>query len=305
MFKSVFLTSVLLGLSYGSPETLMKIKQHLNSWNWDVACWGESNVVKHREMETETVEKCMSEPVNPLMKGHSQAVTPKMLALMSSPTMQYAHHIPSNFQQMPASTYSLGYPYPNLVSPFKAHYGKRSAGDMTSFMENAADFKDGVESKMSNLSCVLQSMGAIDADFKINREIFTTDIWKMQDLYATDNLADPVWRAKMTTMFTDCIDLAESIPQAFLDNNPLTRMMGPLARFMKFNMCKKMCTKHLCGAAQAARLVEKFHGAEMNFDASEFGVQDKYEKAMMVAMVMTESESPEKEFINTVFHGEM
>merc|ERR1711892_214786 len=160
------------------------------------------------------------------MKGHSQAVTPKMLALMSSPTMQYAHHIPSNFQQMPASTYSLGYPYPNLVSPFKAHYGKRSAGDMSVFMENAADFKDGVESKMS-------------------------------------------------TMFTDCIDLAESIPQTFLDNNPLTRMMGPLARFMKFNMCKKMCTKHLCGAAQAARLVEKFHGAEMNFDASEFGVQDK------------------------------
>merc|ERR1712106_47903 len=51
MFKSVFLTSVLLGLSYGSPETLMKIKQHLNGWNWDVACWGESNVVKHREME--------------------------------------------------------------------------------------------------------------------------------------------------------------------------------------------------------------------------------------------------------------
>merc|ERR1712106_975466 len=78
-------------------------------------------------------------------------------------------------------------------------------------MENAADFKVGVESKMSNLSCVLQSMGAIDADFKINREILTTDIWKMQDLYATDNLADPVWRAKMTTMFTDCIDLAESI----------------------------------------------------------------------------------------------
>merc|ERR1711892_1226150 len=280
MFKSVFLTSVLLGLSYGSPETLMKIKQHLNSWNWDVACWGESNVVKHREMETEMVEKCMSEPISPLMKGQSQAVTPKMLALMSSPTMQYAHHIPSNFQQMPASTYSLGYPYPNLVSPFKAHYGKRSAGDMTSFMENAADFK-------------------------INREMFTTDIWKMQDLYATDNLADPVWRAKMTTMFTDCIDLAESIPQAFLDNNPLTRMMGPLARFMKFNMCKKMCTKHLCGAAQAARLVEKFHGAEMNFDSSEFGVKDKYEKAMMVAMVMTESESPEKDFINSVFHGEM
>ena len=66
-----------------------------------------------------------------------------------------------------------------------------------------------------------------------------------------------------------------------------------------------MCTKHLCGAAQAARMVEKFHGAEMNFDALEFGVQDKYEKALMVAMVMTESKTPEMEFINQVFHGEM
>ena len=66
-----------------------------------------------------------------------------------------------------------------------------------------------------------------------------------------------------------------------------------------------MCTKHLCGAAQAARMVEKFHGAEMNFDASEFGVQDKYEKALMVAMVMTESKTQEMEFINQVFHGEI
>ena len=66
-----------------------------------------------------------------------------------------------------------------------------------------------------------------------------------------------------------------------------------------------MCTKHLCGAAQAARMIEKFHGAEMNFDASEFGVQDKYEKALMVAMVMTESKTQEMEFINQVFHGEM
>ena len=63
-----------------------------------------------------------------------------------------------------------------------------------------------------------------------------------------------------------------------------------------------MCTKHLCGAAQAARMVAKFHGDEMNFDASDFGVRDKYEKAMMVAMVMTESMDPVKDFINQVFH---
>ena len=66
-----------------------------------------------------------------------------------------------------------------------------------------------------------------------------------------------------------------------------------------------MCTKHMCGAAQASRMMQKFHGSEMNFDASEFGVQDKYEKAMLVAIVMTESKSPEMECINHVFHEGM
>merc|ERR1712117_458954 len=239
MMRSVFLLTVVLGLTYGSPDTMKKIEDHLKTWNCDVACWGERNVVKHKQMETEMMEKCMLQPVNPLMVGQSQAV-PKTLPLMAaSGAMKQFHAIPLNY--LPASTYSLGY------APFHSHLGKRDAGDLEEFMGNAAMFKDGVESKMSNLSCVLQSFGAIDAD-------------------------------------------------------PLTRMMGPLARFMKFNMCKKMCTKHLCGAAQAARMVAKFHGDEMNFDASEFGVRDKYEKAMMVAMVMTESMDPVKDFINQVFH---
>jgi len=300
VIKSIFIASVALGFSYGSPDTMKKIEDHLKSWNCDVACWGEVNVVKHKQMETDLMEKCMLEPVSPLMKGQSQAITPKKLPLMAaSGGLKQFHSIPLNY--LPASTYSLG--YNNLgYAPFNSHLGKRDVGDLEEFMGNAAMFKGSVESKMSNLSCVLQSFGAIDEDFKINRKMFTTHIWTMQDLSETDNLADPVWRAKMTTMFNDCIDMAESIPQALLDNNPLTRMMGPLARFMKFNMCKKMCTKHLCGAAQAARMVEKFHGDEMNFDASQFGVRDKYEKAMMVAMVMTESMDPVKDFINQVFH---
>merc|ERR1712154_637495 len=38
-------------------------------------------------METEAMEKCMAEPIHPLIKGKSQAVaTPKLLSLMN-PTM--------------------------------------------------------------------------------------------------------------------------------------------------------------------------------------------------------------------------
>merc|ERR1712228_908081 len=246
-----------------------------------------SNVIRHKEMETEAMKKCMAEPIHPLIKGKSQAVaTPKLMSLMK-PTMQYHHHVPTNFQKLyvPAA-----YPY-NVIH--STHFGKRSVHDASEFLENAVEFKESVLSKMSNLSCVLQTMGAIDADFNINRDMFNKDIWSMQDLTATDNLADPVWRSKMTTMFNDCIDAAESLPESIFENNPMLIMMG-----------KKMCTKHLCGAAQAARMVEKFHGDEMNFDASAFGAKDKYEKALMVAMVMTESKSPLESFMEQVFHGE-
>lgn len=298
MFKPLLSIALLVGISYGGPETLKKIENYLDCWNWDVQCWGESNVIRHKEMETEAMEKCMAEPIHPLIKGKSQAVaTPKLLGLMK-PTMQYHHHVPANFQKLYVPSV---YPY-NVVH--SSHFGKRSVEDASEFLENAVEFKESVVSKMSNLSCVLQTMGAIDADFKINRDMFNKDIWSMQDLTATDNLADPVWRTKMTTMFNDCIDMAESLPESIFENNPMLRMMGPLGRFMKFMMCKKMCTKHLCGAAQAARMVEKFHGSEMNFDASAFGAKDKYEKAMMVAMVMTESKSPLESFMEQVFHGE-
>ena len=84
MIKSIFIATVALGSSYCSPDTMKKIEDHLKTWNWDVACWGEANVVKHKQMETDLMEKCMLEPVSPLMKGQSQAITPKKLPLMAA-----------------------------------------------------------------------------------------------------------------------------------------------------------------------------------------------------------------------------
>ena len=241
MFKAALLASVFLGLSNGKPETLKKIKNHINKWNWDVQCWGENNVVKHRMMLKNVCEQCMQMPTNEMPKS---APLKKMLHA----TPMQAAHIPSNFLNVPASTYSLGYPYANayhLNSPYIAHHGKRSAGmsnNLEEFLENAEVFKEGCESKISNLTCILKTMGAIDSDFKINRAMFETEIWKMKDLSATDNVADPVWRQKMSGMWTDCIDAAESLPQSLLDNNPISRMMGPLARFNCFMKCKKVCS---------------------------------------------------------------
>ena len=61
----------------------------------------------------------------------------------------------------------------------------------------------------------------------------------------------------------------------------------------------------MCTAALADKLIKKLHhGSDLDFDAFGFGLQDKYEKAMVVAMVMMESKTSGMEFIDDVLHGE-
>eukprot|EP00090_Calanus_glacialis_P013944 TRINITY_DN22580_c0_g1_i1.p1 TRINITY_DN22580_c0_g1~~TRINITY_DN22580_c0_g1_i1.p1 ORF type:complete len:164 (-),score=46.92 TRINITY_DN22580_c0_g1_i1:101-538(-) len=145
-------------------------------------------------------------------------------------------------------------------------------------------------------------MGAINSNNKINREMFATGIWKDKDNYATENIADPVWRQKMSKMWTDCVDMAESIPQAVIENNYLLRMMEPLARFMKFAKCKKNAEKQMCAAAQAEKLIRKFNGSHI--DHSQFGVKDKYEQAILMAIKKMKSRTSEEQFIDEVFNVE-
>ena len=74
----------------------------------------------------------------------------------------------------------------------------------------------------------------------MNLEFIQENFWAMKDLSATDNLADPVWREKASGLWTDCCHAAEALPQETLDNCPVTRMFGPLGRFIKFLQCKKV-----------------------------------------------------------------
>jgi len=190
----------------------------------------------------------------------------------------------------------------NMHNPYAAYRGKREV-DAEEFKQQAAQFKEDWECKISNLTCVLKTMGVIDDEYKMNLEFIQENFWAMKDLSATDNLADPVWREKASGLWTDCCHAAEALPQETLDNCPMTRMFGPLGRFIKFLQCKKEATKMLCATAQASRLVSKFH-PNPGFDASEYGVRDKYEKAMMVSMVMMENKSPDEEFMEHIFHGD-
>ena len=57
----------------------------------------------------------------------------------------------------------------------------------------------------------------------------------------------------------------------------------------------------MCAAAQAEKLSRKFNG--LNFDYSQFGVKDKYEKAMMMAIIKMQSRTSGMKFIDDVFNG--
>merc|ERR1712013_745675 len=79
-------------------------------------------------METEMIEKCMLQPVNPLMVGQSQAIPKKLPLMAASGALKQYHSIPLNY--LPASTYSLGY------APFQHNLGKRDAGDLQEFFNH-------------------------------------------------------------------------------------------------------------------------------------------------------------------------
>ena len=87
--------------------------------------------------------------------------------------------------------------------------------------------------------------------------LLRTKVWEMKDLTAAEHLADPVWRTKMSQFWVDCADTAEAIPAPVLDHCPLARMFGPLARTMRFMMCKKEVTQKMCAMAQAEKLQRK------------------------------------------------
>ena len=83
-------------------------------------------------------------------------------------------------------------------------------------------------------------MGYINEDYTLNRPAFEIEFFTKIDISATDNLADPIWRQNTTGMFRDCIDTSNSVPQSQIDNNPVSRRYGPLARCMIFVKCAKV-----------------------------------------------------------------
>merc|ERR1711879_24651 len=159
------------------------------------------------------------------------------------------------------------------------------------------------------LARLTQPMGVIDEDYKIKKDFLRNEVGQMKDTTAAPHLGDPVFRNKMSQYWVDCADTAEAIPEAALDNCPISRMFGPMARCMKFMMCKKEVTQKMCGMAMASKLQEKYHPNCLGGEGvSVLGVRDKYEEALACSMTLMHAKMTADmtgQFVKKAIRGEL
>merc|ERR1712038_1979326 len=107
--------------------------------------------------------------------------------------------------------------------------------DFIEFLEDFADYKGNMATKIGNLTCVMTEMNLLTPELKVNIEEYTKDMAEVEefDLTETEIVADPEWRARLSRGYQDCYDISESIPSQALMGNPLKRMLGRQMMFFK------------------------------------------------------------------------
>merc|ERR1711872_840646 len=132
--------------------------------------------------------------------------------------------------------------------------------DFMEFLDDVDDFKEGMATKLGNLTCVMTEMKMLTPELKVNIEEYTKDMEEEEeiDLNETPIIADPELRKRLTTGYQDCYDIAESIPSQALSKSPLSRVFG---RQMIFFKCAKKNEKLNCAMGQMKRLVEEWYGS--------------------------------------------
>merc|ERR1711997_1162375 len=171
--------------------------------------------------------------------------------------------------------------------------------DFQEFLGNLEDFKEGMQSKISNLTCVLTQMKILDANMQPNMYQYLTGVWQELDM-SEPNIAiqEPEWVQKMKNSYTDCHDLAKAWPQRSLDRNELTKKYG---REMVFFKCVDKMQVQNCAKFCIKQALELWYGKD-DSDWTQYGLpRDKYDASLVSMMVLDEAASPEEEFVSDFF----
>ena len=249
---------LLAGSSLAMDDMFKKIMKETAFHTFNAACFGENNKNLYDLAVGAAMEKCM------------QLAPAIDLINLLSPRNQFNSLFPSVNRKNPFEQFQVNrqwqlikmkngliflllQAYKDIDQLTSLWRNKRSADassgliqidedDFIEFLEDFADYKGNMATKIGNLTCVMTEMNLLTPELKVNIEEYTKDMAEVEefDLTETEIVADPEWRARLSRGYQDCYDISESIPSQALTGNPLKRMFG---RQMMFFKCAKVNNK--------------------------------------------------------------
>jgi len=287
------LLSLACAATVSSSDTAMRIKQSIDVYNADVACWGHENAIKFHAGLAQAVEQCASygkpaistKPANPWQSVGSFNTLPAAINRGNVANF-WANSIINNRQRRQATDGLL----------------ETDEEDFQEFLDDFEDYKADMGTKLGNLTCVMTKMQMLDSSLQVNLAEYTGGFWDKIDLSKTLAGSDPVWRQMMTSGYTDCYSIAQTFPKEALEKNPVTKVFG---RHMIFFKCAAKVEKKCCYEAQMNDWIKTMYGEDPSFNYAEFGLpMNKYERAALTIKVMTETASDEEEFVGDFFYAD-
>jgi len=288
MLRTVLL-SLACAATVSARDSDKYIKQSIDVYNADVACWGKENALRFHVGIQQAVEQCSNygrpsistKPANPW-----QSLPAANSLNRGNVANFWANSIFNNRQKREATDGLL----------------ETDEEDFQEFLDDFSDFKSDIGTRMGNLTCVMTKMEMLDSALQVNLPMYTGGFWDKIDLSKTLAGSDPVWRQMMTSGYTDCYSIAQTFPKEALEKNPVTKVFG---RHMIFFKCAAKVEKKCCYEAQMNDWIKTMYGEDPSFDYAAFGLPtNKYERAAMTIKVMTETASDEEEFVGDFFYAD-
>jgi len=270
-----------------------KMMQKMNKYNLLARCYGDELMTGWALQIHKSCEFC-AEVQSPIFSP-SQGVRPNPIpAPIDAAQLEALRSLLSNPSSLAA-----------LLNQDQGRRNRQAAGllnpteeDKMEFLEDLADFKEGWESKLGNLSCVLTQLDMLDAAGNINMNKFSL-LSLNRELRGTPAGADPVFVKKMADGYNDCYDISRSWPQQALDRHPMMKKHG---RHMIFFECAKKMQMKLCTKLVIAQWLEILYGQHDSSKNAEYGLPpDKYDAAIMKVKVMEDAATEEMKFVDDFF----
>jgi len=282
-----------------SEEEMKQIMNEINFYNLRSHCWGEENVMAYDIAILTATDKCMQlAPAYDLVE---------LLKPLNNPFTTLPGTVNNPFQRLTS--------FQNLNQLTSLWRSKRQASsgllnadqnDFIEFLEDFGEFKEGIATKMGNLTCVLTEMKLLTPDLKINIEEYTkysNPDAEIEGFKPEISVAgqDPAFAEKISEGFMDCYRISENWPQAPLNRNPLSKIFG---RHMIFFKCADKMERKMCAKAQMLKWLETVYGSDPEYKPEDHGLpEDKYDAAAISIMVLNNAATPEEQFVGDFFWG--